>query len=57
MHSLGTVWDAKFVFDGEPRMAVVLLPGQFVGANVEPAPALRIGDEAGDGHRSLDHGG
>ena len=38
-------------------MLVDLLPSQLVGADIKPAPALRVGDETGDCHRSLDHGG
>ena len=34
-----------------------LLPGELVGADVEAAPALRVGDEAGDRHRAFRHRG
>src|SRR6185503_19407088 len=55
VHSLGTVGDAEAVLDPEPGVAVDLLPGELVGADVEAAPALRVGDEAGHRHRALRH--
>ena len=36
-------------------MGVDELPGELVGADVEPAPALGVGDEAGHRHRPLQH--
>ena len=38
-----------------PGCSCELLPRQLVGADVEAAPALGVGDEAGDRHRPLHH--
>ena len=38
-------------------MRAHLPPCEAVGADVEAAPALRVGDEAGHGHRTFRHGG
>src|SRR4029450_10669197 len=55
VHALRAVRDAEAVLDAEAGVPVDLLPGQLVGAKVEAAPALRVGNEAGDGHWALGH--
>src|SRR5260370_15144367 len=55
VHALGTVRDAEAILDADAGMGVDQLPGQLVGADIEAAPALGIGDEAGHRHRALQH--
>src|SRR5882672_8597137 len=55
VHALGTVGDAEAILDADAGMRIDELPGQLVGADVQAAPALRIGNEAGYGHRPLEH--
>src|SRR5262249_8637840 len=55
VHALRTIGNAEAIRNAEAAMGVDLLPGQLVGADVETAPTLRIGDEAGDRHRPLHH--
>ena len=55
VHALGTIGNAEAVLDAEAGMGVLQLPGELVGADVEAAPALGVGDEAGDRHRALHH--
>jgi len=56
VHALGTVGDAEAVLDAETWMRVRELPGELVGPDIEAAPALGVGDEAGHRHRALEHG-
>src|SRR5580692_2853251 len=55
MDALGNVGDAEFISDAEAGVLLHLLPGEFVGANIKTAPALREGDESGDCHGAFDH--
>src|SRR5262245_28557146 len=54
--TLGAVGNPEAVLDAEARMTMHLLPGELVRADVEPAPTLRVRDEARDRHRALGHG-
>ncbi|MPM85115.1 hypothetical protein SDC9_132192 [bioreactor metagenome] len=57
VHALWHVGNAEAVLDPHTRVRIDELPRQLVGTNVQAAPALRIGDETGHGHRALEHGG
>src|SRR5690606_25279913 len=46
--------DAKAILDAHAGVGVYQLPGQFVGADIQAAPALCVGNEAGDGHGALE---
>src|ERR1019366_3340929 len=46
----------KSIGDTQARMRMNLLPGQLGGADIQPAPTLRVCDEASHRHRSFDHG-
>ena len=48
VYALRTVWDVEAIADAEAGMRLNLLPGQPIGADVETAPTLGIGNEAGD---------
>src|SRR4029453_15594166 len=43
-HALGAIGNAEAVGDAEARMGVLQLPGELVGADIEAAPALGVGD-------------
>ena len=55
VHTLRNVWNSKAILDADARMRIDQLPGQLVGTDVQPAPALRISNKAGHRHRPLEH--
>src|SRR5262249_60603859 len=50
MDTLWTIGNAIRIRDPQTRMSVNHLVGELMGADVEAAPALGIGDEARDSH-------
>ena len=56
MDAFRTIGNVEPVRNAKPRVGVDLFPGQLVGPDIEPAPALGIGNEAGHSHGPLDHG-
>src|SRR5580692_6246230 len=57
MHTFRTVGNVETIGNAQTRMGVNLPPGELVGANIKPAPTLRVSDKPGDRHWSLDHRG
>src|SRR3954470_6863632 len=55
VHALGAIGNAKAIGDAEAAMRMDLFPCELVRADVEPAPALRIGDESRHRHWPFDH--
>ena len=55
MDALGAIGNVEAVGNPQARMRLLHLPRQLVGADVKAAPALGVTDEAGHGHRTLDH--
>src|ERR1700761_6754173 len=47
MHALRAIRHVEAISDTQPRMLRLHFPGDFVRSDVQPAPALRVTNEAG----------